>query len=201
MATTSTTICNLALAEVPHASISDIGEESKAAVECARVYRQALGELLEACRWTFATRRAALARASNGREGAWAFAYARPSNLAVLHRIVAGSGAGFGAEDFGRREASFPYEVDEGRIYADLDQAVAEYTRADPPESVMPPLFVRALALDIASRVVVPLTGDASRKAQLLALHEHARARAMAADLNRQPVVLDPVPEAVRVRG
>jgi hypothetical protein len=201
MATTATTICNLALAEAPHASISDIGEESKAAVECARAYGPALGELLEACRWTFATRRAALAQASNPREGVWAFAYVRPSNLAVLHRITA-PGAGWAPiDDFGRREASLPYEVDEGRIYADAPQAVAEYTRDDPAESVMPPLFVRALALDIASRIVVPLTGDASRKAQLLALHEHVRARAMAADLNRQPVVLDPVPEALRVRG
>jgi hypothetical protein len=199
MATTSTTICNLALAEVPHAAITDIGEDSKAAAECARAYGPALGELLEACRWTFATRREALARTDNPRPGAWAFAYVRPHGLAVLHRIVAAGGGG-APDDFGRREASFPYELDEGRIYADLDQAVAEYTRGDPPERVMPPLFVRALALDVASRIVTPLTGDAARRAELTALHEHVRARAMAADLNRQPVVLDPVPEALRAR-
>ena len=200
MATTSTTICHLALAEVPHASITGHDEDSQAAGECARAYGPALGELLEACRWTFATRRAALAEASTPRAEVWAHAYVRPQNLAVLHRIVAG-GAGGASDDFGRREASLPYEVDEGRIYADAARAVVEYTRDDPPESGMPPLCVRALALDIASRVVVPLTGDAARKAQLLALHEHVRARAMAADLNRQPVVLDPVPEALRARG
>ena len=216
MATTSTTICNLALAEVPHAPIQDIDEDSKAAAECRRVYRQALGELLEACRWTFATRRTALAQASNSRPAGWAFAYARPADVAVLHRLIPSQGAaGAGhapiagqrpappyafASDFGEREPAWPYEVDEGRIYTDLEGAVAEYTRADPPETAMTPLFVRALALDLASRVAVPLTGDASRKPQLAALHEHVRARAMAADLNRQPRVLDPIPEALRVR-
>lgn len=216
MATSKTSICNLALAEVPQGPIQDYAsDDSKAGAECRRVYSQALGELLEACSWTFATRRVQLASTTNPRGPAWAYAYALPANLGVVRRIVPGPSTLGSYQptvgqtlappmvlsgDFNAREQSYPYERDEGLIYCDLAGAVIEFTRTDPPETAMPPLFVRALYLDIAGRITVPLTGDQSRRGQLIALHEQAKGRAMAADMNRRPLVIDPIPDALLVR-
>lgn len=216
MATSKTSIANQALAEVPHAPIQDIDENSKAAVEVRRVYDQCKGELLEACRWTFATRRHTLSVIANTRETAWGYAYSFPNNVAVVHRLIPSQVDVGGSYvptygqtlapimplsgDYGDREQAFPYQIDESTIYTDLIGAVVEYTRSDVDEGVMPPMFVRALALEIASRIVVPLTGDASKKVQLATLAEMTKQRAMAADLNRQPRSINPIPEAFLVR-
>jgi len=212
----ATQICNLALAEVPADPIDTLTENSLRARECARVYQPAINELMEAHAWQFATKRVTLALIDNDRLGEWGFAYTMPNGVTVFRKLIADlstlSGAytpvigqtlaapmswPFGGQ-FTDRAPAYPYELAGSTIYTDLPNAILEYASGEGTEATFPPLFVKALYFDIASRVVSPITKDANRRDKLVALAETWKQRAIAADLNRQDSTYDHVPDAIR---
>lgn len=194
-------ISNMALAELPANPIASMGEASLEARECTRVYDQCLQELLELHEWGFANRRIILAAVTNDRDSEWGYAYALPTGVGTPRRVLPDLTTAIGAlplpgpftppyyEVWGFSSyATFTdYIIENGVIYSNFENAMLEYGAATVAEAVMPALFVRALALEIASRIAMPIKKSRELKGDLIKQAEVAKDRAKADDLNRQP--------------
>jgi hypothetical protein len=194
-------ICNDALAELPSASIASLDEPSVEAHECTRAYPSALQTMLEMHPWSFANTRVAVAATANDRPVEWPFAYALPSNCATPLKIIPDySGVGVPQNyayyglwgEWERR--GFPWDIGLGRfydvegatLYSWVENATLEYVSRDLAEARMTALFARALVLELASRIVMPIKKSRELKGDLIKQAEVAKGRAMAADANRQ---------------
>lgn len=203
--------CNEALAEVGADTIASMEEQSPAAAACRRVYAPALADLLELHEWSFAIRRQTLAMKVNDRIGEWAFAYAKPSNVASMLRILPAystTGAitypawGWWSYRFWDALGPIPYVEDASTIYTSIDLAVLEYVSSVATEDQMSALFRRALVYEIASRIAMPIRKDRQIKGDMIAMAERARNVAMADDMNRYPrQQQEYVSETALVRG
>jgi hypothetical protein len=187
-------VCNLALAEVRAPSIVSIDEATNEARECARFYPMCLQSLLEAHDWGFAKGIAALALlATNPRPTEWAYAYQMPAGAARAIRLLITQTVTPGyyypwPYDWPRPNGwQAEFVVEDGVLYTAMADASLEYSLADVSESVMPMMFKKALAFDLASYLAVALLNDSKMKGELIQQHEVAKQRAMAEDINRQP--------------
>lgn len=193
-------ICNMALGECPAGTIASLAEKSQSAYEVARVYPQVIGEMVEEFAFDFAITRDVLAEVVNERAAEWSNAYAVPANMASPLRILPDlSGTGLGAVPLlvGQRLAPIgstvgdpfriPYVIADEVIYASVPAATLEYVRTDVDVSRFPRLVVRAAALEIAARVVMPLLKSRERQRELAQAAEVMKQRAMADNLNRVP--------------
>lgn len=203
--------CNEALAEIGADTIASLDEQSVAAAECRRAYLPALADLLEIHDWGFAIRRQTLAMKVNDRLGEWAYAYAKPANVASLRRILPAystTGAitypawGWWSYRFWDALGPIPYVEDASTIYTGIDLAVLEYVSSVATEDQMPALFRRALVYELASRIAMPIRKDRQLKGDMIAMAERARNVAMADDMNRYPrQEQEYVSEAALARG
>lgn len=194
-------ICNEALAEVPADFISDFDEESLEAEWCARRYGPALGYLLEQHDWKFPVTRAILAPIDNDRDAEWGYAYALPVNVASELRVfpsyatsivniplLAGQRlAPTIAYYFPANIAAYSYLLAGSVLYTNVQEAVLEYIADDPSEATFSAMFTRALSLELASRLVMPIKKDSKRQGELIKMAELARDRAIADARNRDP--------------
>lgn len=195
-------ICNEALAEVPADPIADFDEESLEAEWAGRRYGPALAFLLEQHDWKFPITRGALAAIDNDRPGEWAYAYALPSNcaselrlfpayqnpsLAQLPLLAGQRLAPTYAYYFPVDILAYSYLIAGRTVYTNVQEAVLEYVRDDPSEATFSAMFTRALSLELASRLVMPIKKDPKRQGDLIKMAEVARDRAIADSRNRDP--------------
>jgi len=215
-ATSRLDICNQAVGEIAAHPIASVDETSLEARECRRFYPQVISEMLEGPHdWSFANRRVALAAvATNDREAEWSYAYALPADMASPIGIVPNLAAlGFALPTLleGQSYASivqgFPaqyavaYVIENGVLYTGAADASLEYVINDVSEVVLPKLVSRAIILDLASRLAMPVKKDRELKQGLEARAALAWERAMADDLNRSPRGrADYIPEAILAR-
>lgn len=174
-------IWNLALANIGHrAAIADPDETSVEANHCRRFYPIALAVTLERFAWSFATKRAPLARVENPVQH-WMFAYAL-SNLCVKARAVL-----LPESTDDSKEQPYAIEsADDGSpiLYTNVEDAVLKYTALVQDSNRFSPMFVLALSYDLAALLVGPIPKDAKMKqAMLQAAIAYVR-EAEAADAN-----------------
>lgn len=207
MALSKLQIWNMAIAELPDARIDTLDEVSVAAEACADQYQPALELLLEDHPYDFATRRQALAVVANDRAAEWRFAYQLPKDLArpllvLPYDVRDAQGAAYNWSGRARgAEASEQFRIAGRRLYANREAAVLEYVTHSPTESEFTAKFARALALELASRIVMAVKKDQARQQALIQLAEIARERAKADDMNRdRESPRDFIPEAQLVR-
>lgn len=170
-------ICNMALSDVPAKRIVSLDDTTVAAEACKREFTQAVEELMEMGEWGFARRRAILTPLTDTRPG-WAGAFAQPNDMAFPIRIVPVEG---GATLPGR---SLPFDFADGVIWSHSDAVALEYVTKTPAFSKMTAMFRRGLATVLASRIVMDITRDPARKAELMQEAEVWRDRALARNLN-----------------
>lgn len=177
-------VCNLALAHIGQAatiSAVDPPEGSVYAELCAHMYPLAMGVLLEAHPWSFATVTEQLTPLVETRPG-WLACYAEP---AACLRIWNLSDTPDGEPIDYERQAGNPSPV---LICTNTAQAFVRYTRASPVPQVLPPLFKNALAYQLASLIAGPIVkGDTGARAaqEMLKLALHARGQAAESDANQ----------------
>jgi hypothetical protein len=183
-------VCNLALGELRAPQIIDIAEETAEARECSRYYPQCLSLLLERFDWSFATRIQSLAQySSHQRSNEWLYAYALPTDCGTPKRLMPSDLPSYGYYHPSDRPLleRQGFIVEAGILYANVPNAVLEYSAKSIPETDMPAVFVDALAYSLASRLAVPLRDSRELKGELLKQAELSTQRAMADDMNRQP--------------
>lgn len=201
-------IFNMAIAELPDARIDSVDEASLAAECCRDNYQQAVQMLVEDHAYDFAVVRTVLSPAENDRGGEWDYAYTLPSDMARPVNMLPFSAddASAGAWRFygpGRSfESAAPYRIAAGKLYANSEKAVLEYVTNRPDESHFTAMFARAVALELAARIVMPVKKDQKRQDALIRFAEIARERAKAADMNRdRESTNDFTPEAFLARS
>jgi hypothetical protein len=194
-------ICNLALAHLPAAPIASVSEDSLEARECRRFYPHVISDMLEGPHdWSFANRRVALAQLTNDRDKEWLYAYALPSNLGSPIRVIPDlTAAGFAVpiplpgEPYAETWATSggyietPYIIDGSTLYSNTQGASLEFTVNDVAGINISQLALRAISLDLAARLAIPIKKDSERETKLLQAAELAWQRAIADDRNRQP--------------
>lgn len=201
MGTSRLTIFNMALGELPAARVDLVEENSLAGETCREHYPEALKLLLEDHDYDFAVRRSALALVTNDRPREWRFAYQLPGDCAKpLHILLYSAGEAGEVVSFTgalrAAETAVPFRVADGKLYCNVANAVLEYASNAASEATFSALFTRAVALELATRAVMPLLKDARRQRELIQMAEVARERAKAEDMNRdRESPLDFMPE------
>lgn len=200
-------IFNLSLAMLPADPVQSEDEPSLEARECARFYKPVVSTLLEQHHWNLATKRATLAAVTNDRSDEWAYAYAKPTDMAYPVALLPSTGVGYSGwfmRDFiyflpGGRKL---FMQTGGKIYSMVEAARLEYTSFSITEANFTALFRDIIVLTLASKICHPITKDTTRARELTAEAEMTRLRAIANDLNRnQPTYGDRPTETELVRG
>ncbi len=198
--TTEAQVCNLALGLVGQRQFIDrLDEATTEADVCNRFYASTRDELLEVHHWRFATKRAVLALTTETRSG-WGYCYAAPSDMLKAQRIWDGQrepGAG--------ERIPFTLELNDAAgghlILTDLENAELVYTVALETVALWRPLFVKAVAAQLA----VYLAGALPVKPQLIPMLQQgarlALQQAQAADANEGQRDEAADSELIRERG
>lgn len=191
-------ICNEALAECPQDAIQSVGESSLAAAECNRSYAAVVSEILAMCDWEQQRKREAMAPVANDRTDFWPYAYALPDDLVNPLRLIPSFAtyAGLYVDQYqlDGQIVTYPnwpliyggqFEIGAGIFYSFEPMAILEYTTSE--VSKFTPLLRRAIVLELAARIVLPITKSTQRQQSLLSMSEVAKQRAMADNMNRAP--------------
>lgn len=200
----------MALAELPEQRIDSLDDVNLASDFLNDQYQPAIDFLLEDHDYDFATRREALAQVPNDRPSEWQYTYRLPLDLARPLHLLPYSGADAASAVpiyswIGRArglEARTPFRIANGKLYGNVEGAVLEYASNSVSESAFTAKFARALALELASRVVMPIKKDTKRQGELIRMAEVARERAKADDMNRdRETTRDFIPEFMLARA
>ena len=194
-------ISNLALARLPASQIASIDENSLEARECRRFYPQVVADMLFGDHdWSFANRRVLLAEVANDRPNEWLYAYQLPSDLANPIRVIPDLTAlgisvpiDLGGNPYTEAwvaqldKIAMTYEIEGETLFTNASNATLEYTINDVAGVNVSQFAITALALDLASRLAIPVKQSEAREQALMGQAEIARQRAIADDRNRQP--------------
>lgn len=200
MVTTDAGLCNLALASVGQRELIDsLNEPTTQAQLCKVLYPQARDCVLAAAWWEWVKARATLALTLEEREG-WTYCYAQPADCLSPRYIYAGMR--MPPADL---RVPFSPELNDARtgtlICADLEEASLVYTPRFEVVALMPPLFVEAVQLDLASRLAAALKVAPQ---EALALRREARNAllvAIADDARKVQTDVEPEAGHIRARG
>lgn len=194
---TQTGICNEALSEIAADPINSIDEASSSAFYCKMHYASVLEELLGWTDWDWAIRRVTLAAQVNNRPGEWLYRYAKPVGMADALRVLptvtdqVASLPVVGPYPFPAWDAlgRLPFVMADGSIYTNVADAILEYQVNAVDPAVIDRFAARAAALELASRLAMPIKKSRELKGDLIKQAELAKQRAIAESENRQPKI------------
>lgn len=179
-------ICNVALSTYLGARpITAMEQPTPEAEACRLHYNRVRRSLLERADWTFAARRAVLARLADNDRSAWTYRYARPADMLKLRWVNAGALVGTGYAVGQNPDAI--REISADAIYSHMPGAVIEYTADVDDTTLFPPSFGDALAASLAAAIAMPITRDG---AKMQAAQENAAMlleQAIVNDANQRP--------------
>lgn len=199
-------IFNEALAMLPADPVQSADEQSLEARECRRVYKSVVAKLLERYHWNLASKREALAPVPNDRDDEWAYAYAKPTDMAFPIHLIPAYGSGVG----GWVMRDYVYWIGSRRIfmqvgdviYSSLEAARLDYTSFDITEGDFTVGLKDSVVEHLAARICMPITKDAARERTLAGQAEFNLNRVIANDLNRnRPTYGDRPTESEIARG
>lgn len=196
-------IWNRALGRIKAGQVTDPAENSLEARECRRFYPAIISSMLEGPNdWSFSIQRVALAQKTNDRTSEWAFAYALPSNLGQTIRVLPDMeslGLSIPVPLPGQPYAEVwastnlpgleaPFIIEGTTLYTNVGEvAFLDFIINDVDGVNVGALVSRAIEMELAVALAVPVKGDRQREQQLIPLAEAAWQRAIAEDRNRQP--------------
>jgi hypothetical protein len=193
------TICNNALGEISAPFIVSLDENSISAENCRRLYDIVVSDILEGDDFAPAVRRAKLALATNDRLLEWEYCYAAPADMATAVALYQFDATVTTARDmpvvgpysFPTQHAygEIPFIHVESRIYTNLEDAVLEYTVSAINPEAMAPLLRRAVELELAARLAMPIKKDKEIRDNLRRMANAAMQYAVADNRNRQPTM------------
>ena len=170
--TTLTDLANAALAYLGDSAITDISDTTnKPARVCNQFAQRAINETLRLGRWNKATKRAVLVKDATGPAFGYTYSYKLPDDFLRMLEI--------NGEEW--QDSTEFYEIEDDRLLSDEDKAEIRYigrieiAQADD-------LLKEAIALRLAVKVAVPLTGSAEMQAAMLGMFQKALAEARQAD-------------------
>lgn len=157
MATTDVGIVNSALVSIGEDTISSLTQNNRAARAANRIYEQQRDRLLMRYRWTFAMKRATLAKDATAPEFGFSARFLVPNDYLALVGVYDS------AEDqrqyTARRES---HKVEGQYILADAETLSIFYIRKVTNAAEFDPSFAEALAFQLAIKLAPTLTNAAA---------------------------------------
>lgn len=147
-------ICNTALVHLGSDAIVSSINPPDGTVEagyCKRFYPLARRTLLVSFPWAFARKRAQLALLATNPSAAWLYAYALPSDLLAIRKVLFS-----GVPDNPERDGA-PYEIEGQVLLTNQPQATLIYTVDIEDTTKFPADFVSALGMMLAGYLAGPL--------------------------------------------
>lgn len=201
MARSIVQICNEAISDLPAHPITDIADTTaKEARECARHLPGVVSDLVDYHDFDFVERRVALAPVANSRDGEWAYAYTFPDGFVSPVRLVRNTSSksipGIVVTpmlywgDYGESLPAIEYDLADGILYTNLEEAILEYSTDALEPNKWPPLFAQAVVRTLAARIYRPILGEKADTREWLVKQQAAQRAvdaAVADDLNRNP--------------
>lgn len=214
-------ICNQALGECgARTTIASLNDATQAAVICKLNYDRLRKMLLRAAHWGFARKQVALAQLGTMALGTapypWMFKYAYPSDCLKVRYMIEPAPVSPLAPQTG--EFLLPYtssrqwrflignDVDDNQvmrrcILTNLLQAWGVYTVDVVDTDIFDDLFAGALVAALASKLVIPLTGNFGMKPSFQAEAQGAVTNARVADGNEALPSTTHTPDWIQARG
>jgi hypothetical protein len=159
MATTQASICNVALAHIGEQSIAGITDDNPRANALHVMYEPTLREVLAAAPWKFATKRVDIAPSLVPPGFGWRYAFNLPSDFIDLVQ--------FNNEEVWKSVSEF-YDVENGQLITDADNARIKYVYFQEDTSRYHPLFAAALSRLLAARIASTVRKDGAQLARVM---------------------------------
>jgi len=160
MALNSIELCSSALLKLGADSISSFEDGTAEAKVAGRLYPLVRDAMLCAHPWSFATKKAELARLSVSPPTDFAYAYQLPNDF--LKALSAGDAV---------RGQGLVYQIVGRQLHSDAETVVLSYL-FQPSEGDLPAYFVPALVTRLAAEFCLPLTENTSRADRFTRLAE-----------------------------
>ena len=164
--TSSTEICNIALAHLGQEAITSLDAQNDTARKCKSFYVPYRNLLLESHNWIFATRFDELVLIDGLLDEKYEYVYAMPSNCLKIRKITTTD----------KKPVQYRIYSNNGNqvIATDIDGAIVEYTYKEENTSFYSASFIIALAYSLAAVLALPLTGDNTKFATMTTLSRGA---------------------------
>lgn len=159
-----TKLCNMALARIGTKRINDYTDNSDKkveAIQCRLNYAQTCDALLRSHWWRFARSRKQLSANTTSPDFEWTYAYDLPTDfLRMWIRPW---------EDNSQvqQNTRYSYSLEGKQLLSDLSSMYIRYIRRVTDVPTFDPLFIEVLVLQLALKMVMPLTG-AGREAMAM---------------------------------
>ncbi len=160
-AITEIDIYNMALARIGEKTIVSKTDNS-AAVVCAFFYPHVIDQVLREFKWSFAITRQLLADIDDDYYSEYAYNYRLPSSpycIRVIDVFSPDSGESYGNE---------PWQIEGRMLLSDLNPLGLKYVCRPSDPQDFDPLFVEAVVLCLASKIVMGIRNDATVEASML---------------------------------
>jgi hypothetical protein len=187
-ALSDTSICNMALGRLGANRIvdfSDNSDENVWAIQCRLHYTQTRDALIRSHWWRFARGRATLSQnaayTADSTTFEWTYAYDLPADFLAMRNIWEDAG-------YGEVGQQYPYTIEGNQILSEETTMKIRYVKRVTDPTKFDPLFTEVLILQLALKMVSPLTGagpDGSRLRQELNIELYGTPR--------QPGLMDKV--------
>tara|TARA_R110002096_G_scaffold55097_1_gene141817 strand:- start:4393 stop:4995 length:603 start_codon:yes stop_codon:yes gene_type:complete len=192
-------ICNMALAYSGGGQISAFDEATEQGRLCRVWYDLARQETLQQADWSFARMKQTLASHADAPPQSWAFRYITPADLVAIRYLAKPSTTDV--------EDEIAYEMlldDAGNVVTlctDLDEAAAIYTRNQESVVLFSPMFVDALAMVLAGKLIIPMSEDIEKAEGFIKTIPNAVQKAHALDLMQGQPKAERDASYIRARG
>jgi hypothetical protein len=164
-------ICNEALSHFGGGEINDINEGSEPARICNVFYESSRDEVLKDFPWPFARKIQVLALTNENIPG-WCYTYQLPTKCLKPRRVF--NSANVLADDNS-------FDVYGDKLVTNLHEASLDFTSQVTDPVLFDVKFSEALAYKLASKIVIPLTGNTTRKQEFYSQYEQALGEAKTA--------------------
>lgn len=154
--TTSVSIASQALSLLRANTISSFSDETNEAEICNQLYDQHIKYLLSVFPWTFATKKRQLSQDSTDPVNEYTYSHIIPSEALLIWAL-------FNSDNVGATPVQ-DYDIygtdTARRIFSNYESLYADYTFY-PNESQWPHYFAELAAVSFASKIAIPVTGNA----------------------------------------
>lgn len=183
---TNTDLANMALSRLGEPRISDIAENTPAAISCRENLELVRDSLLRSHPWNFAMARAELSQGETPVFG-WEYSYALPADILRLMTFN-GVQASMCAADF---------TIEAGYLLTDVEEAKVTYVRRVVDPTLFDPLFVEVLVFRLAAGIAMDVTATQEKRDAMEALAAQRLAGASFVDAGERRVqVVDGLEQA-----
>jgi len=146
-------ICNMALTRIGQSRITSLSQTGVLAELSTLYYEATLNELLTAYKWPFAIARQQLSSSAEINLTPFTYKFQLPVNSLKVITMISG-------DDYS--DLTVDWEIEGDKLLSDTSPGIIKYISTMPNPTKLPQVFVEALYLRIASKMVVKITQDQS---------------------------------------